>query len=49
MAQTQHGHGHARTPDTYLLPEATWGKVRNSIVFLALVSWVALAIGAYTN
>jgi hypothetical protein len=47
MAQTQHGH--ARTPDTYLLPEATWGKVRNSIVFLALVSWVALAIGAYTN
>ena len=28
--------------DNYFLSEATWTKVRNSLVFVALFSWIAL-------
>ena len=35
--------------DTYFLAPDTWTKVRNSLAFVALASWVALVAGVATN
>jgi len=46
MAHHEHHH-HAA--DNYFLAPETWTKVRNSLVFVALASWIALAAGFATN
>lgn len=42
-------HDHHQVTDNYFLAPETWTKVRNSLVFVALVSWLALAAGFATN
>ncbi len=39
------GHGHEPVVESYYLGEAAWKRVRNSIVFVALASWIALLAG----
>ncbi|MBI5283066.1 MAG: hypothetical protein HY858_15375 [Candidatus Solibacter usitatus] len=38
-------HDHPHAADNYLLSDSAWTKVRNSLVFIALVSWIAVAAG----
>jgi hypothetical protein len=38
-------HEHHHAPDNYFLSDSAWTKVRNSMAFVALVSWIAVAAG----
>lgn len=47
MAHTEHDHdhGHGFTAENYVLPAEAWSRARNGILFVALISWIALAAG----
>jgi len=42
-------HNDHHAPDNYFLSPQVWTKVRNSLVFVALASWIALAAGFALN
>jgi hypothetical protein len=46
---TPESHEHTHATDSYFLSADAWSKVRNSLAFVALVSWVSLAAGFVTN
>ncbi|MBI5083387.1 MAG: hypothetical protein HZB13_02165 [Acidobacteria bacterium] len=42
-------HDQTHAADNYLLSDAGWTQVRNSLVFIALVSWIAVGAGFALN
>ena len=39
------GHGHEPMVESYYIDATAWKRVRNSIVFVAMASWIALLVG----
>jgi hypothetical protein len=42
-------HTHSQETDAYFVPLATWTRARNSILFIAIVSWIAAIVGYATD
>lgn len=45
----QEHYDHDRAAETYFLAADTWTRVRNSLAFVALAGWLALAAGFFTD